>query len=121
MSAAPRGSPGQSEARRFVSGIKGRRERESPGVKLKLNPLRYKEVTGGRFRLPIRNNAGFVATTEEEDSKTTSLVPKPASPSFSHAPLPQFTTKREKREPGRALLLSAGGERRGPRNCLVGP
>lgn len=70
-----------------MSGIKGGRERESPGVKLKLNPLRYKEVTGGRFRLPIRTNAGFVATTEGEDSKTTYLSqslhppPSPTHPS----------------------------------------
>lgn len=55
MNTVPRGASGQSEARRFVSDIKRGRERDSPGVKLKLNPVRYKEVTGGRFRLPIRN------------------------------------------------------------------
>lgn len=42
---------------------KGGREKGSPGVKLKLSPERYKEMTGGRFRLPIRNSTGFVATT----------------------------------------------------------
>lgn len=104
MSASPRGTPSQLETRKFVSGIKGGRERGSPGVKLKLNPVSYKEVTGGRFRLPIRNNTGFVATTEEEDSKTTSPVPKPASPS-SHAPLPQFMT--EKRKGSQGALCSS--------------
>lgn len=83
-----------------MSGIKGGRERGSQGVKLKLNAVSYKEVIGGRFRLPIRNNIGFVATTEEEDSKTTSPVPKPTSPSFSHAPLPQFMTKKRKGSQG---------------------
>ena len=88
-----------------MSGIKGGRARGSPGVKLKLNPVSYKEVTGGRFRPPIRNNTGFVATTEEEDSKTTSPVPKTAFPSFSHAPLPQFMT--EKRKGSRGALCSS--------------
>lgn len=48
-------APDQSEERRLVSGTQGGRETASPGVKLKLNPVMYQEVTGGRFRLPIRN------------------------------------------------------------------
>lgn len=108
MSASPRGRPSQSEARKLVSGINGGRDRGSPGVKLKLNPVSYKEVTGGRFRLPIRNNTGFVATTEEEDSKTTSPVPKTAFPS-SHAPLPQFMTKKRKGSWGALCSSRPGG------------
>lgn len=100
MSVMPRDAPGQWKARRFVSGIKGGRERRSPGVKLKLNPISHKEVTGGRFWLPIRDNIGFVATTKEEDSRTTSAVPKPTPSSFSHAPLPQFMTKKRKDSQG---------------------
>lgn len=47
MSAAPGGAPDQSEARRSVNAMKGGREKGSPGVKLKLKPERYKEVSGG--------------------------------------------------------------------------
>lgn len=83
-----------------MSGIRGGRERGKPGVKLKLNPVNHYKKLGGRFRLPVRNNTGFVATTEEEDSKTTSPVPKPASPSFCHTPLPQFMTKKRRESQG---------------------
>lgn len=80
--------------------------RESPGVKLKLNPLRYKEVTGGRFRLPIRNNAGFVATTKEEDSKNHLTCPKACIPLFlPRTPPPIHNQEREKGARARSAPL----------------
>lgn len=79
-------APSQWEAGSHVSGTEGRREKGSPGVKLKLNFVSYKVVTGGRFWFPIRNNTGSLASTEEEDFKTISPIPKPASSSFGRTP-----------------------------------
>lgn len=58
MSTAPWGMSDQSEEGRLESVIGEGREKASLGAKLKLNPVSYKEVTGGRFRLPIRNSTG---------------------------------------------------------------
>lgn len=70
-----------------MSGIGEGREKGNLGAKLKLNPVSYKEVTGGRFGLPIRNSTGSQPLTEDSDSENTSLVPQTVSSSHCYLPL----------------------------------
>lgn len=93
-----------------MSGIGEGREKGNLGAKLKLNPVSYKEVTGGRFGLPIRNSTGSQPLTEDSDSENTSLVPQTVSSSHCYLPPPPFSCPWEG---GPGTLCGAAGDSRG--------